>query len=112
MPLDDATTSERIDAAVVARGVVAACALGAAAIHFAFAPDHFDESRFHGAFFFLAGWAQLAFAIAVIVRPTRAVMRVGILLNVGIVVLWVVSRTVGMPFGDDPWVAESAGFPD
>jgi hypothetical protein len=102
----------RVDAAVVARGLVAACAFGAAAIHFGFAPDHFGESRFHGAFFFLAGWAQLAFGLAVILRPSRAVLRIGILLNVAIVVLWVVSRIAGMPFGDDPWVAESVTFPD
>jgi hypothetical protein len=102
----------RLDAAVVVRALVAACAFGAAAIHFGFAPDHFGESRFHGAFFFLAGWAQLAFGLAVILRPSRAVLRLGILLNVAIVVLWVVSRVVGMPFGDDPWVAEAVTFPD
>ena len=59
------------------------CAFGAAAIHFGFAPDHFGESRFHGAFFFLAGWAQLAFGLAVILRPSRAVLRAGILLKSG-----------------------------
>lgn len=118
MPRDDAPVGEqdrqgeRIEATAFARGVVAACALGAAAIHFGFAPDHFGESRFHGAFFFLAGWAQLAFALAVILRPTRAVMRVGIALNGAIVLLWFVSRTVGMPFGDEPWVAEAVNFPD
>jgi hypothetical protein len=37
---------------------------------------------------------------------------VGILLNVAIVVLWAVSRVAGMPFGDDPWVAEAVNFPD
>ena len=102
----------RVDAAVVVRALVAACAFGAAAIHFGFAPDHFGESRFHGAFFFLAGWAQLAFGLAVILRPSRAVLRIGILLNVAIVVLWAASRIAGMPFGDDPWVAEAVTFPD
>ncbi len=108
----DTATAAWLDAAVVVRGLVAACAFGAAAIHFGFAPDHFGESRFHGAFFFLAGWAQLAFGLAVILRPSRAVLRVGILLNVAIVVLWAVSRIAGMPFGDDPWVAEAVTFPD
>ena len=46
----DTGTAARVDAAVVVRGLVAACAFGAAAIHFGFAPDHFGESRFHGAF--------------------------------------------------------------
>jgi len=110
--IDTDAVHARVDAAVVVRGLVAACAFGAAAIHFGFAPDHFGESRFHGAFFFLAGWAQLAFGLAVILRPTRTVLRVGILLNVAIVVLWAVSRVAGMPFGDDPWVAEAVTFPD
>jgi hypothetical protein len=112
---DDGITivvGERLDAVVVMRAFVAACAFGAAAIHFGFAPDHFGESRVHGAFFFLVGWAQLAFGIALILRPSRTVLRAGILLNVGVVVLWVVSRVVGLPFGDDPWVAEAVAFPD
>jgi hypothetical protein len=108
----DTAAGARVDAALVVRGLVAACAFGAAAIHFGFAPDHFGESRFHGAFFFLAGWAQLAFGLAVLVKPSRPVLRTGILLNVAIVVLWVVSRVAGMPFGDDPWVAEAVTFPD
>ena len=61
--------ASRIEAATVARAAVAACLFGAAAIHFAFAPDHFGESRFHGAFFFLAGWAQIGLGIAVLLRP-------------------------------------------
>ena len=108
----DTAVGARIDASIAVRALVAACAFGAAAIHFGFAPDHFGESRFHGAFFFLAGWAQLAFGLAVILKPSRAVLRIGILLNVAIVVLWVVSRVAGMPFGDDPWVAEAVTFPD
>src|SRR4029453_6685052 len=102
----------RVDVAVAVRGLVAACAFGAAAIHFGFAPDHFGESRFHGAFFFLAGWAQLAFGLAVILRPSRALLRIGIRLNVAMVVWGVVSRVPGMPFGDAPWVAEAVTFPD
>jgi hypothetical protein len=108
----DTAVGARMDASIAVRALVAACAFGAAAIHFGFAPDHFGESRFHGAFFFLAGWTQLAFGLAVILRPSRAVLRIGILLNVAIVVLWVVSRVAGMPFGDDPWVAEAVTFPD
>src|SRR5262245_23073815 len=108
----DTSSGALVDAAVAVRAFVAACVFGAAAIHFGFAPDHFGESRFHGAFFFLAGWAQLAFGLAVILKPSRTVLRFGILLNVAIVVLWVVSRVAGMPFGDDPWVAEAVTFPD
>src|SRR5262249_42592161 len=53
-----------------------------------------------------------AFAIALLLRPSRGVLRAGILLNVGVVVLWAVSRVTGLPFGDDAWVAEPMTFPD
>lgn len=107
-----AEDAARIDAVTVARAAVAACLFGAAAIHFAFAPDHFGESRFHGAFFFLAGWAQIGLGIAVLLRPSRALLRAVILVNVGLVLVWAMSRLVGMPFGDDPWAPESLGVPD
>ena len=102
----------RLDAAAAARSAVAVCCFGAAAIHFALAPDHFGESRFHGAFFFLSGWAQLGLGMALLLRPTRAVLRAVIVVNVLLALVWVVSRVTGMPFGDTPWVPESVGVPD
>jgi hypothetical protein len=101
-----------LGAASALRAVVAGCLLGAAAVHFAFAPDHYAESRFHGAFFFLAGWLQLMLAFAGYTRPSRSVWRGVIIVNTAMVLLWMVSRVVGLPFGDDPWVAEPVEFPD
>ena len=48
--------------------------LGAAVIHFAFAPDHLDEQTSHGVFFLVVGWLQLlgAGALAFRWRPQRA----------------------------------------
>jgi len=109
---DDTSVAATVDATVAVRAVVAASLFGAAAVHFAFAPDHFDESRVHGAFFFLAGWAQLGLGLAVLLRPGRALLRAVVLVNVGLVLLWAVSRVAGLPFGDDAWVAESVGVPD
>jgi hypothetical protein len=107
-----ATDATRVDAAAVGRAVVAAGCFGAAAIHFAFAPDHFGESRVHGAFFFLAGWAQLGLGLAVLLRPSRAVLRAVVLVNAGLVLVWAMSRLTGLPFGDDAWIAEAVGVPD
>ena len=107
-----AATAERVEAAGVVRGIVAAACFGAAAIHFAFAPDHFGESRFHGAFFFLAGWVQLAVGLGILLRPTRAWLRAVILVNAALVLVWTMSRVTGMPFGDPPWTPEAVGVPD
>jgi len=102
----------RLDAAAAARAAVAGFLFGAAAIHFGLAPAHFGESRFHGAFFFLSGWLQLGLGMALLLRPSRSVLRAVIVVNVVLLLLWAVSRVTGMPFGDTPWVPESVGYPD
>ena len=68
------------------RLLLAGVSFGAAAIHFAVAPEHFCVSVAQGTFFCLVAWAQTAFAVAVLLRPSRAVMRIGIGLNGAIVV--------------------------
>ena len=82
-----------------------------AALHFAFAPGHFDASRVHGLFFVVAGWLQLIWAVAVIVRPSRRLFVLG-LLNAVVVVVWIASRTTGVPFGPGLGNPEPVGFPD
>ena len=91
------------------RNATAAALVGAAIIHFAYAPHHLDENTSHGLFFLLMGWAQLGLAAAVARKAPlgRAVVAVGVLLNVGIIVVWVVSRTVGIG-----GAVEAVGFPD
>jgi hypothetical protein len=79
------------------RGTLAAFSLVAAAIHFAFAPDHFSEEWSHGLAFVLMGWAQLAWGVLLITRPRRWTLAAGIVGNVAIIAVWVVSRTAGLP---------------
>jgi len=81
--------------------------LGAAAIHFGFAPMHLEASGVHGAFFLTIAWLQLAFALAVTFRPSRLVYLVGAALNAGIIGVWLISRTVGISGDIEPW-----GFAD
>ena len=52
-----------------------------------------------GQFFALLALFQLVWAPAVLARPTNLVLASGVLLNLGAIALWVVSRTVGAPFG-------------
>jgi hypothetical protein len=88
--------------------VAAALSLAAAAIHFAFAPEHFGEYTSHGAFFLGLGVLQAAWAVAVLVRPSRALRLLG-LLNAVVIGVWIVSRTVGIPRSAG---AEGIGLPD
>jgi len=87
--------------------LLAVLSAGAAVLHFAFAPDHLDEEATHGAFFLVVGWLQLLWALAVLLRPSRRVLLLGAL-NLGVVAVWVVSRTTGLP-GE---AAEPVAFPD
>jgi FtsP/CotA-like multicopper oxidase with cupredoxin domain len=73
--------------------------LGAAAIHLAVAPDHLQEYLPYGIFFLVVGLAQAALAVAMLVRPSRRVFAAVALIAVGCVVIWIISRTVGLPFG-------------
>jgi hypothetical protein len=72
---------------------------GAAAIHFAMIPAHADESTALAVGFAVVAWLQTAFAVAVLVRPTRALLVAGAVLNLSALSIWAWSRLFGLPFG-------------
>lgn len=86
--------------------------LGAAAIHFGVIGEHFEEWWAAGAFFILVGWFQAFWAVLLAARPGRTVGAVGVLGNAAIVGVWLVSRTVGLPFGPQPGAPEPVGLAD
>jgi len=47
-----------------------------------------------------------------VVAPTRPMLWVGLAVNAVVVVIWLVSRTVGLPIGPEPGIAEPAAFLD
>lgn len=108
----DPSSTPSPDGADTLRWTVAAALAGAAAIHFAVAPDHFAAGTAHGLFFFVGGWVQLLLAWAVLRRPTRPVLRAVVLVDLAIAVVWAVSRITGLPVGPDAWVPEPVGFAD
>ena len=83
--------------ATITQGFIAVASVLAGAIHLAVAPEHFEEWWLYGAFFVGTGLFQLAYATPVLRRPTPLVVLTGILVNLGIVLLWVLSRTAGLP---------------
>lgn len=90
--------ARRTDTALATR-LAALASFGAAVIHFAVVPAHWQEWMVAGQFFALLALFQLVWAPAVLARPTNLVLASGVLLNLGAIALWVVSRTVGAPFG-------------
>jgi hypothetical protein len=92
--MDSATD---FDPSPALRWTLAALSFAAGVIHLVMVPQHAQESTRMGLAFAAAGWFQIAFGIAVVVKPTRNWIRIGILANVVFVAIWVYSRTVGLP---------------
>src|SRR6266540_1017204 len=92
-----------------ARLLLMACSVGAALVHAEVIRSHFQESTLYGWFFVLSAAAQLIWGLLVLRWPDRALLVSGAIGNGLIVVLWVVTRTTGLPIGPEPWQAESVG---
>jgi hypothetical protein len=91
---------------------LALCSAAAATIHFAVIPPHWDEYVPFVVLFAVSGAFQLLWAAAVLVRPDRAVLLAGAVVNLGVAAAWALSRTVGMPIGPEAWTPEAVGFAD
>jgi hypothetical protein len=96
----------------VMQAALAMLSLAAAAIHFAVIGEHFAEYAAFGIFFSVVGWLQALWAVGVMVLPTRRVLLAGLVGNAVVVLVWIVSRTAGLPLGPDPGIAEPAAFVD
>jgi hypothetical protein len=105
------TTNERTVGRYL-RWLLAALSLGAGVIHFAVSGGHFDVGWTHGAFFAVVAWLQLSYAVGVVLRPTRRLLTAGVLLNTGIIGVWVMSRVWGVPVGPEAWTPEPVSLAD
>ena len=90
----------------------AALSLAAAIIHSVAAPAHFDVALVYGLFFVAMTVCQAAWAGWVVRRASPRTWLAGIALNLGIFLVWLTSRTVGVPFGPDAWTRERIGLAD
>jgi hypothetical protein len=107
---------------------LAAVSVGAAAIHFAVVFEHFREYVLYGTFFLIISWAQLIWAAGLFWQPSgfsasrgtpqqsrlwqRIWLWLGIVGNAIILVVYIASRTAGLPFGPDLHNPESVGALD
>jgi len=94
------------------RAGVGLASAAAGAIHIGVVPAHLREYWLFGLFFVAAGAAQAGWAFLMAARPTRALNLAGLVGNAAVVALWIVSRTLGVPVGPEPGVAEPVGVLD
>ncbi len=98
-------TARKTDSRLAAR-LAALASLGASVIHFAVVPAHWQEWMPAGLFFVAVAFFQLIWARAVLARTTIPVLAAGIMLNLGAIALWALSRTAGAPYGPHAGQAE------
>jgi len=77
--------------------VAAALSLLAAIIHLWVAPEHFAEWWGYGAFFLACASVQGLYALSLLRRPGRPLLLLGVAGNLTVVILWLVTRTSGIP---------------
>jgi hypothetical protein len=92
---------------------VAALSLIAGLIHLWVTPEHFEEWWGYGTFFLVAAAAQVVYVPLLLRWPTRMVLLLGIVGNSAIVLLYLVTRVVGIPlFGPEAGDVEDVGLVD
>lgn len=94
----------------------AALSILAGLVHGVVTPEHFEEWWGYGLFFFVATFAQVAYSVLLLLRPwahdetggerndaetdrrTVTYYVAGIVGNLAIIALWLVTRVIGVPF--------------
>jgi hypothetical protein len=99
----------RWSAAVLAAAVMS---MAAGWIHFAFVASHWRDWWAYGAFFVAAGVFQALLAPALLRWPNPWTALAGVAGNLGIVGMYVLSRTNGIPMGPHTGVVEKATVVD
>ena len=69
----------------------------AAGVHAAVGPAHFREQLLFGLFFATSALAQIVWSVAMVSRPSRALLVAAVIGNTAVIALWLVTRTVGLP---------------
>lgn len=90
----------------------AALSLLAGWSHMAYLGTHFHQWWAYGVFFAAAGAGQAAFAAVLLRWPRASVALIAIVGNLAIIMMYVISRTVGVPLGPDAHVVEYGSAPD
>lgn len=92
--------------------VAAALSLVAAIVHVSVCPEHFKEAVLYGVFFACTSTAQFGWAALALTRKLSWLAPAGLLGNASLVLLWAVTRTVGVPLGPGAGEVERIGVLD
>ncbi len=94
------------------RVLLVATLLGGAAVHAAVVREHLDHWPAAGLFFVLLAVAGLVVGMALLRRVDRVWLLAALALAVGPLLVWLVSRTAGLPFGPEAGEPEQVAWMD
>ena len=95
-----------------ARTVLVSGLVGSAAIHAAVVPEHLAEWTAAGVFFVLLALVEVGLGALVVVRRDQVLHLACLAASVGPLLVWLSSRTAGLPFGPEAGVPEAVGLAD
>jgi hypothetical protein len=107
-----ACSRERAPSVAVALQLAAIGLAAAAGTHLAVMPDHFRQSWIYGSFFAVVAPLQLGLAWRLLARPHRPELCAALAFSLGVVLLWALTRFVGVPIGPDNGATEELGVLD
>jgi hypothetical protein len=93
--------------------LLASLAWATALIHVLAAAHHYREWALYGVFFTILAPAQAIWGGLVFQHPeNRRLLTIGATVNLGVALVWAMSRTTGIPIGPTPWSPEAVGWHD
>jgi hypothetical protein len=92
--------------------LLGATLIASAVVHAAVIPEHLEEWPLAGEFFWLLVMAETVVGVLVLKSRTTGPVRVAAWMSMLTILLWVFSRTQGLPIGPEPWEAEPVGVAD
>jgi hypothetical protein len=92
-------------------GMIAGLSCLAAGIHVSVAPEHFDEWWGYGTFFLVAAVGECALVVLLALRPGAWIVQAGIWTSLATMLMYLVSRTSGIPLGPEKGVVETIDLP-
>jgi hypothetical protein len=93
----------------IARGA-AILMLIAGIIHLIIIPHHWEHAPAHGIFMGIIGIAEIIWGVAFWRKPTNLLAQVGIIIAVGCITLWGITRIFPAPFGHGPEEVDASGL--
>jgi hypothetical protein len=92
--------------------IAAGLSFAAAAIHIAVVPEHLTESAVEGVAFALLALFQIATGALLAVGPSDRLKAAVVAVNLGATLMWMITRTIGVPFISDVVSPEAIALRD